>query len=183
MTVVIEFDSKEDALTAQTRDMKEFDGNTIKVEVGSGSTLYVTNYPPSADETYIRGLFDSYGEVMDVRFPSLQYNTHRRFCYVQFESSSQAQAATALDGKGVDDGLKLVARISNPSAKKGREGADLEGREIYVSNFHWSANESDLKELFSKYGRVKRVRLPRKVDGKHQGFGFVVFSSKVVPPR
>jgi squamous cell carcinoma antigen recognized by T-cells 3 len=56
-TATIEFDSKEDVLTAQTRDMKRFDGNEIEVHVGTGSTLYVTNYPPTADEAYIRDLF------------------------------------------------------------------------------------------------------------------------------
>jgi squamous cell carcinoma antigen recognized by T-cells 3 len=56
-TATIEFDSKEDVLAAQTRDMKKFDGNEIEVYVGTGSTLYVTNYPPTADEAYIRDLF------------------------------------------------------------------------------------------------------------------------------
>jgi hypothetical protein len=44
-------------LTAQTRDMKTFDGNAIEVLVGTGTTLYVANYPPTADEAYIRDLF------------------------------------------------------------------------------------------------------------------------------
>jgi hypothetical protein len=62
-TATIEFDSKEDVLTAQTRNMKRFGGNEIEVHVGTGSTLYVTNYPPAADEAYIRDLFK------DVRAP------------------------------------------------------------------------------------------------------------------
>lgn len=56
-TATIEFDSKEDVLSAQTRDMKTFDGNAIEVHVGTGSTLFVANYPPTADEAYIRDLF------------------------------------------------------------------------------------------------------------------------------
>lgn len=58
LIATIEFDSKEDVLTAQTKDLKDFDGNSIQVEVGAGSTIYVTNFPPIADEAYIRGLFD-----------------------------------------------------------------------------------------------------------------------------
>ena len=56
-TATIEFDSKEDVLTAQTKDMKTFDGNAIEVQVGTGSTLFVTNFPPTADEAYIRDIF------------------------------------------------------------------------------------------------------------------------------
>lgn len=54
-----------------------------------------------------------------------------------------------------------------------------EGREIHVSNIHWKADENDLKELFSQYGTVETVRIPRKVDGGSKGFGYVVFASKV----
>lgn len=54
---VIEFDAKDEALMAQTRDQKMIDDNTINVQLGSGSTLFVTNFPPEADEKYIRDLF------------------------------------------------------------------------------------------------------------------------------
>ena len=53
----IEFDSKEDILTAQTKDMKTFDDRAIEVQLGSGSTLYVCNFPPVADEAWIREKF------------------------------------------------------------------------------------------------------------------------------
>lgn len=56
-TATIEFDSKEDVLSAQTKDMKTFEGNAIEVQVGAGSTLFVANYPPTADEAYIRDIF------------------------------------------------------------------------------------------------------------------------------
>jgi hypothetical protein len=57
ITAIIEFQSKEDALSAQTRDQKSWNGNTIEVQIGSGATIFVTNFPPTADEAYIRGLF------------------------------------------------------------------------------------------------------------------------------
>ena len=57
-TATIEFDSAEDVLTAQTKDMKTFDGNAIEVQIGTGSTLYVTNFPPTADENFIREKFE-----------------------------------------------------------------------------------------------------------------------------
>jgi hypothetical protein len=120
-----------------------------------------------------------------VRFPSLKYNTHRRFCYVQFQSAAEAHAATKLDGKVLGDGLHLTAKISDPSRKQERHGPVHEGREIHVSNLDWKASESDLKELFSQYGPVEVARIPTKVDGGSKGFGFVVFVSQVrqPPPR
>lgn len=54
---MIEFDTKDEALVAQTRDQKIIDDNTIEVHLGSGSTLFVTNFPPAANEEYIHNLF------------------------------------------------------------------------------------------------------------------------------
>ena len=56
-TATIEFDSKEDALAAQTKDQKHFEDNIIQVQLGTGATIYVKNYPPSADESYMKQLF------------------------------------------------------------------------------------------------------------------------------
>lgn len=65
-TATIEFDSKEDVLSAQTRDMKTFDGNSIEVQIGTGSTLFVTNFPPTADEAYIRDLFKKVRQLVHI---------------------------------------------------------------------------------------------------------------------
>lgn len=69
---------------------------------------------------------------MDVRFPSLKYNSHRRFCYVQFMSSEQAQRATQLDGKQLGEKERLVAKISAPNQKKDRSGP-VYGFQILIS--------------------------------------------------
>ncbi|EKV04193.1 Pre-mRNA splicing factor (Prp24), putative [Penicillium digitatum PHI26] len=56
---VIEFETKEDALAALTRDQKHFKDtdNVVDVQIGSQTTLWITNYPPTADEDYLRNLF------------------------------------------------------------------------------------------------------------------------------
>ena len=98
---------------------------------------------------------------------------------MQFRDPGQAYSATQLDGHTVGTDLQLVAKISDPTHKQDRRGPMYEGREIHVSNIDWKANENDLQELFSQYGTVETVRIPRKVDGGSRGFGYVVFSSKV----
>lgn len=56
---IIEFETKEDALAAITRDQKRFNDtdNIIDVQIGSETTLWITNYPPDAGEDYFRNLF------------------------------------------------------------------------------------------------------------------------------
>lgn len=177
-TATIEFASKEDVLTAQTKDMKFFEGRPIKITVGTKTTLFVANYPPTADEKYIRNLFSRFGEITQVRFPSLKFNSHRRFCYVQFLTSAEAEAATQMDGKVQDKGLPLTAKISDPNAKKNRESATEEGRELYVGNLNRDAREAQVQQHFSSAGVVDSVRIPVNMKGQSKGVAFVVFHTK-----
>ena len=173
----IEFEDKQAAAYAQTRDGRIVDGNVISVELSGDSTLWVTNFPPTADEEFLRKLFQDYGEIVEIRLPSLKFDTHRRFCYIQFKSRDDAHAATEMDDHILDDGLKLVVKLSDPTRKQKRSGALEEGREVYIKNLDWSANEGDVKAIFARFGAVLSVRIPKKVDGKSKGFGFVVFET------
>jgi squamous cell carcinoma antigen recognized by T-cells 3 len=192
-TATIEFESKEDVLSAQTRDMKTFDGESIEVQIGSGSTVWVSNYPPTADEAYIRNLFkdvsslipsckfpandEQCGEIIDIRFPSLKYNTHRRFCYVQFKTAVGAEAATKLSGKSLGEKETLIARISAPNRKQGRSGPIYEEREIFISNLAFTAKEEDLRTVFGEFGTIEQIRVPKRIDGKMKGIAFIVYAT------
>ncbi|KAI2707719.1 hypothetical protein CBS147332_6777 [Penicillium roqueforti] len=177
---IIEFETKEDALAAITRDQKRFNDtdNIIDVQIGSETTLWITNYPPDAGEDYFRNLFGKYGEVLEIRMPSLKFDTSRRFCYLQMDTSSAAHHATELHGMRFENGTRLSVKISDPGQRTARSGPRYEGRDIYVANIAWDANEKDLKELFSKFGEIERVLLERKTNGASKGFGFVTFSTK-----
>ncbi|ODQ54656.1 hypothetical protein SAICODRAFT_77260, partial [Saitoella complicata NRRL Y-17804] len=184
-TAFVEFEAKEDVLMALTRNGRELEGKSIEIKEACGTTLWITNFPPLADEKWMRQTFGQFGEVVDVRFPSLTVNQHRRFCYLQMSGPGEAHAAVeALDGKelaelGEEGKGRLVVKISDPGKKVGRSGAMYEGREIYVTNVDFAADESTLKEFFGKYGTVEQVRLmPTKVPGRHRGAAFVIFGGR-----
>lgn len=120
-----------------------------------------------------------YGEVVDIRFPSLKFNTHRRFCYIQYKLPSQARAATELDGQKLDGKLPITAKLSDPAHKQDRHGAMHEGRELYIANVDWSATKQEVKEAFSRFGEVENVRIPLKVGGGSKGIAFVIFADRV----
>lgn len=119
-----------------------------------------------------------YGDIVDIRFPSLKGNSHRRFCYVQFRNSSQANSATELHNEVVEGNLKLLVKISNPNRKNERSDGLSQGREIHIRNLHWAVHAEELEEICSKYGTVERARIPKNLSGKSKGFAFVTFSSK-----
>ncbi|KAK5164864.1 Splicing factor [Saxophila tyrrhenica] len=175
---IVEFESHEDVLAAKTRNGRDLNGSEVRIQGGSQSTLYVTNYPPEYDEAAIRKLFASYGEIISVRLPSLKYENRRRFCYVQFLTTEMAKAAeAAMDNKMLDGSHKLLAKISDPDAKKQRSGAQAEGRELFVKNLHREASDDDIKTFFEQYGSVVHMNMVKLVNGKRTGTGFIVFSS------
>ena len=178
-TCLIEFRSPEDVLSALLKDGKYFSDRQIKVVPGTGLTLYLTNYPPTWGATDIKNLFADCGDIFNVRFPNLAKNSRRVFCYVTFRTPEGAAAATEMDGRSLGGQHKLVARYSDPSNKKVREGAIAEGREVHITGIDTSLTYNDLKEVFSKYGKVERATLlTNKVTGQSQGAGFVAFENK-----
>jgi RNA recognition motif-containing protein len=179
----IEFASESDIQRALTKDYKTIKGNEIRVQRLQNNTLFVTNFPPTYTKDKIFELFGSVGAVASVRFPSLKFNSNRRFCYVELTETSNAQAAVGLfNGKEID-GFVLSVQISDPSSKQTRSGATEEGREIYVNALdYFKVTPSKVKQLFEKYGEVESVHLPlseqHKEEGKkNDGFGFVVFKT------
>lgn len=175
---LIEFRTPEEAQSALLRDGKYFADKQIKVIPGTGLTIYVTNYPPTADDQYLRKLFKDCGEIFSIRWPSLKFNTHRRFCYISFRTPEAATAATQLDGQQLGGIYKLVAKYSDPGQKKDRQGAMEEGRELHISGLDRTLTEKDLREVFIKYGKVETVRILKNMAGQSKGAGFVVFETK-----
>ncbi|EGS20190.1 splicing factor (prp24)-like protein [Thermochaetoides thermophila DSM 1495] len=179
VVALVEFKTSDEAKSALLRDGKYLGDRVVRVQPATDCTLFVTNYPPDADERYIRHLFKDCGEIHSIRFPSLKYNTKRRFCYVTFRNREAATAATKLDGKPLSDGkYKLVAKFSDPLAKQQRHGAQAEERELHVINLPRGTSEEDISGLFSKAGRVVSVRVPRNMAGQSHGTAFVVMETK-----
>jgi RNA recognition motif-containing protein len=176
---LVEFRSPDDARSALLRDGKYFGDHVIQVAAATDCTLFVTNYPPEAHEAYFRELFKECGEIYSIRFPSLKYNTKRRFCYVTFRDRAGAAAAAKLDGKPLEFGkYKLQAKFSDPMARQQRHGAQAEERELHVTNLPRGTSEDDVRGLFAKAGRVVSVRVPRNMAGVSHGTAFVVMETK-----
>lgn len=173
---LIEFRSVEEAQSALIR--KFYDRTPIDVSPATDLTIFVTNFPPNADDNFMHSLFKDCGEIFGIRWPSLKYNTHRRFCYVSFRTHTAAAKATQLDGKILEGRYRLEAKYSDPANRKAREGAVAEGREVHVSSLDQNLSEIDIRDIFARYGEVESVKLLRNKEGKSRGSGFVVFANK-----
>ena len=106
------------------------------------------------------------------------------FGFAEFNSTENATAAIKLLNGSVLDGHAMEVkptdkRISRSAAVK-RPLENTEGEKhtkIIVRNVAFQATLHEIKALFSAFGVVKRVRIPKKVGNVHRGFAFVEFSS------
>ncbi|KAJ3814647.1 hypothetical protein F5876DRAFT_86271 [Lentinula aff. lateritia] len=174
----VEFMDRESVPAALTKDKKKISEQEIAVHLAWQSTLYVTNFPENADDSYIRNLFGKYGTIFDVRWPSKKFKNTRRFCYVQFTSPTSAQASLELHGQELEPDRVINVLISNPGRKKERTDQDANDRELHVTGLSKQTTKHDLQKLFTKFGPVKDIRMAMNNDGKFRGFAFVEFENE-----
>ncbi|KAG9056261.1 Splicing factor [Serendipita sp. 407] len=164
----VEFMDKDSIPAALTRDKKRIRGAEITVVVGWRSTLYVTNFREGMVDSEMRALFDEFGTILDVRWPSKRIKTTRRFCYVQYTTSEAAQAALRLHGHETEPDMKMTVLISDPTRKK--ERTDAAARELRVTGVVKSVTKAELENLFSPYGTLKDVRLIPAMNNNQTAF-------------
>ncbi|KAF9077529.1 hypothetical protein BDP27DRAFT_1311204 [Rhodocollybia butyracea] len=175
----VEFVDRASVPAALTKDKKKISDQEIAVHLAWRSTLYVTNFSESADDSYIRNLFEKYGTIFDVRWPSKKFKNTRRFCYVQYTSPTSAQAAQELHERELEPGRTINVLLSNPERKKERTDQDANDRELHISGLSKQTTKKDLEKLFSKFGPVKDVRMAVDNEGKPRGFAFVEFENEI----
>lgn len=105
------------------------------------------------------------------------------FGFLEFSSEQHAQAALAAMNGYKLDGHELLIRSSHKSVDaaeqrhKDDEVKRLAGRrtKIIIKNLPFEISKKDIRALFSAYGQLRSVRLPKKFDSSTRGFAFADF--------
>jgi multiple RNA-binding domain-containing protein 1 len=106
------------------------------------------------------------------------------FGFVEFRNAHFAQdALQRLDGSLLDS-HKLEVKASDkrltaaPAAEvRGHLDKSKQSSKLVVRNLAFQATKTELRQLFSAFGTVKTVRIPKKMGGNHRGFAFVDFAT------
>ncbi|KAH3685041.1 hypothetical protein WICPIJ_003978 [Wickerhamomyces pijperi] len=199
-TATLLFDSEHSVLRAITRDHKPLNGSSVRVGRLEGNIIWVANYPADYTKSQLMDLFQDIDQGVDtsivqsIRFPTLKTNTHRRFCYITYQTSQQAQSAVSKYHGTVINGFELVVKISNPNekterndTKRRRDASDQDNKSIFIRNLDfYGMNEEKLREIFSKFGNIESVRVPLKPEFNNKrdsrvkvnnGFAFIRFET------
>lgn len=163
---------------------------------GSSSSVFVKNLSFSTQEEALKELFSQVGGVKSVSIakkrnpkdPAVPLSMG--YGFVEYRSQDLALTAikqlqhSKLEGHVLE--LKLSHRKTNlptqHTAKKQGTLTKQKSAKILVRNIPFEASRREVKDLFSTFGNLKMVRLPKKLSadggGEHRGFGFVEFSTK-----
>jgi cold-inducible RNA-binding protein len=58
-------------------------------------------------------------------------------------------------------------------------GVPMQQNKLYVGNFPYSVDESQLREMFSAYGDIQDIALIKdRETGRSKGFAFITFASQ-----
>ncbi|KFP41430.1 putative RNA-binding protein 19, partial [Chlamydotis macqueenii] len=156
-----------------------------------GCTLFIKNLNFATTEDTLKETFSKVGAVKSCTISKKKDKAgtllSMGFGFVEYKKPESAQKALRrLQGCSVD-GHKLEVKISEravrPTVKSSRKKQTVKKQKtskILVRNIPFQATVREIRELFSTFGELKTVRLPKKMagTGSHRGFGFVDFLTK-----
>lgn len=102
------------------------------------------------------------------------------FGFVEFDSVDTAvKVSKDLQGTVLDGHALLLQVCQSKKDEKvlKKSEKDRSSTKLIVRNVAFEATEKELRQLFSPFGQIKSLRLPRKFEN-HRGFAFVEFVTK-----
>ncbi|KAM5237750.1 putative RNA-binding protein 19 [Ctenodactylus gundi] len=181
----------EEGAVASSSQTEEEGDSEDEDESLPGCTLFIKNLNFGTSEETLKEVFSKAGAVKSCSVSRKKNKAgallSMGFGFVEYRKPEQAQKALKqLQGYTVD-GHKLEVRISEratkpalTTARKKQVSRKQSTSKILVRNIPFQADLREIRELFSTFGELKTVRLPKKMTGtgSHRGFGFVDFLTK-----
>ncbi|XP_043569889.1 RNA-binding protein 28 [Chiloscyllium plagiosum] len=162
-------------------------GEVLPMVSGRLTTVFVRNLPKSAVGEQLEKIYSEVGPIKHCFVVNEKGSqTCRGFGYVTFSLPADAQKALKevkfYDGQKLSVSLAKKKLLGKKAAPKEASKANTKQQtqkklqrkaRLIVRNLSFKCSEDDLKALFSQYGTVLEVHIPRKEDGKMRGFAFV----------
>ncbi|TYJ55742.1 multiple RNA-binding domain-containing protein 1 [Cryptococcus floricola] len=206
-------DSASTTAPMSTQQMIESEGKMLAEKVTAlrevpdpsdeaGSTLFLKNLNFSTTTPHLQAVLSSLPGFSHARVqtkPDPKRPGERLsmgYGFVGFKTRDEAnKAMSGLEGFEIDGKLlevKFAQRGVEEEKEKGK-GGEMEGKtkstKLLVKNLPFEATKKDLRELFSAYGALKSLRLPRKAiptstgSQSTRGFAFLEFTTHTEAAR
>jgi len=160
----------------------------------SYTCIHIKGYPYSWTRRNVEALFktDRIKDPIEIDFATRADGTSKTYSYISFDDhDSAAEALKELQGKRISNGHALVVQrlMSNFERQQKARKEYIEkkkvthkkykGRNLYVKNFPIDWDQTDLFNLFSKFGKVTSAKVMKNSRNNSRGFGFVCFENEL----
>ncbi|GAA0184194.1 RNA splicing factor [Lithospermum erythrorhizon] len=144
----------------------------IDHDSNESKSLYVKNLNFKTSAESLKKHFSKLvkgGKILSVR-------VLKGFGFIEFDSVDAA-VNICRDIQGtVLDGHALILQICHANKEEGKTATKVENSKsptkLIIRNVAFEATKKELRDMFCKYGQIKSLRLPKKVDNQHMGFSF-----------
>uniref|UniRef100_A0A8B9T4E7 Spliceosome associated factor 3, U4/U6 recycling protein n=1 Tax=Anas platyrhynchos TaxID=8839 RepID=A0A8B9T4E7_ANAPL len=140
------------------------------------------SYNMTEPEVKLKELFESCGEVEQIRPVFSNKGTFRGYCYVEFKDEKSALQALGLDRKVVEGRPMFVSpcvdKNKNPDFKVFRYSTTLEKHKLFISGLPFSCTKEELEDVCKAHGNVKDIRLVTNRAGKPKGLAYVEYENE-----
>ncbi|KAF9112073.1 hypothetical protein BGX27_004022 [Mortierella sp. AM989] len=186
-------EEEEEALSKKVTSTQLMDATTTaddsqNTENLEGATLFVKNINfKTTDE----GLKKALAGVDGIKSTMIRHKPDPKnpgktlsmgFGFAEFTSKEKAMNAMKAMNGFILDGSKLEIKFSDRSSSKSESKSRVapkdHGTKLIVRNIPFEATKKDIQGLFSTFGQLKSLRIPKKMSGGHRGFAFLDFMTK-----
>jgi RNA recognition motif-containing protein len=139
----------------------------------SARKVYVGNLSLVTEWRSLKTFMELAGEVVRVEMIE-DSKRNKNSALVMYSSNLEAQRAIQqLDGKELDKKFIEVREDTGPR----RSRSPRKSNQIYIKNLPYSVTWQQLRDVFTPFGEVVRVDIPKDVNERSKGFGFVLFKN------
>ena len=148
------------------------------------ATLYVKNLNFDTSEDVLKEHFEKEGEICSVLIAKKR-GLSQGYGFVQYFKKKCAMKALRSLQNSQLEGHNLLLKLSEKTLKTNLKSSrrmfeenEMESAKIICKNIPFQATTKEIRDLFSKFGNIKSVRLPEKPgSSEHRGFGFIEYGT------
>ena len=165
-----------------TLNMKRLKGKALNImwhekdnsiRYNNTANIFVKGIPPEIKPREVFELFNKYGEIISVKICEDEDGNLLGYGYINYYSLDSAEnAIKELNKKNI---WGSVLEIEHFQKKNERLQSNLGNNSIYIKNIPDKINESEIKDLFKKFGEITWSKVLSDNSGRK--FAIIVFSS------
>lgn len=192
-----------DSTKSKQKKNSQKESNVVADDSADYSTLYLKNLNFQTTESDLRKHLENRlgingSEIRTISIPKKQSKSGHvismGYGFIEFKTIQGAvKMLSRINGSRLDEHVieakpsdkrlsvpqQSLVKSSHKSSSTTEDSSNPnETNKLIVRNVAFQATKEELKTLFSAFGTIKTLRIPRKIGGVHRGFAFIDFNTK-----